>query len=204
MKKFLVFAALSLAVSGCSHNSPTGPSAFPSAGGTLPSWMFGQAGDSRLAGHLVRPADGICTVAFGIGISGDAEVATHVEQSLEITSAMTGGAIRFVRTDSKGATMTILIDPSASLEEGVAGNTMAISTESFMPLSSRIIFKSREVALSNTSLHEIGHFVFCGGHSDGPGDIMNANRVDRTRMSFSAHESQVWAKAHAFPPGTTP
>jgi hypothetical protein len=204
MKKLLV--VLAIVAAGCSHNSLTGPSAFPSAGGTLPAWIFGQADNPRVAGHLVQLPDGVYAVAFGAGVASDTEVSAFLDQLLTVVSTWTDGRIRFVRTDRKDVFMSFSIDSATTPDEGTAGNVIAINPVTFIPISSHIVFKDRSVALSDAALHEIGHTLFCGGHSDDPHDVM-ARGIYRTtggRMSFSAHESEIWFRARVFPPGTTP
>lgn len=204
-KKLLVLALLSMLSVACGGNNPVAPEVsldnVPVATATptpdpMPAWVL------AFEGRIVQPKDGTYEVYFGRGIGDDPEVATYTEQVLAAANQLTAGRVRFVRGFHSNATLTMAIAPELMQNPtALAQNAVVIEKPSYLIKRGDITFRAREFTLTNTSLHEIGHFLFGPGHSTTEGDVMGPR--DYSRLSFSANEFSLWPRIHAAGPGAT-
>jgi hypothetical protein len=206
MTKKLMALMLSLLAIACG-NPITGPSdttpTYPSANGTLPMWLF------DYEGHLVHPDDGTYEVYFGNGVGNDPEVSAYAERVLAAANLMYG--VRFVRTSNAASRNAFIVDPSHSKFQGnnwQAFTALEIERGTYVSRSFKVYLRSREVALTSSMLHELGHFLFGTGHSDVPGDTMglraHAGGLWTSELGFSSNEMATWDRKHRFSAGTTP
>lgn len=191
--RFSMACSLAVLLACASGHNPV--STVVSTDANLPVWMFAHNG------QLIRPADGIYGVFYGIGVGSDPEVATHIDRVLASANDLTGGSIRFVRSMGNTSPLSIEIDPSSPYATDHLGWGILILTDHTITRDP-IGLQSRSVALSNVPLHEIGHFLFGPGHSDDPVDLMSVFRISPDRLSFSSNEYAYWRLAKQYPPGT--
>lgn len=212
MRKFLTCVVLVVSglAAGCAKN-PLSPSELPSANGTLPAWMFTNAGigiSPTFSGHLIRPAAGSYGVYLPPDMAADPQMIDQLERVLQAANDLAArGNIRFFRTGDSGAPIKIRgIDPNNSLAPGnLAWGELMVQQDWFTCVGiNNMGFKERQYFMNSVLLHEIGHFLFGPRHSDNPGDTMNPYRQDFGRISFSSNEYDIWTRSLQFPPGTTP
>lgn len=200
IKKLMALMLLSILSIACGSSSPTAPNM---SGDILaletPTPAVVPAWTREFEGQVVQPQpkDGICKVYLGRGVGDDPEVATHIEQNIlpaadRMSTARAKGGIRFVRVfTSNGADLTMAVAPELLQNPtALAQNAISIQKPGYLITHGDISFRSREWALTNVALHEIGHYLFGPGHSGAQGDIMGIR--DYAQPDFSVSEFTIW------------